>query len=323
MAWAAKVCQISRIEPIAGADKIETAYVGEWPCVVSKGKHHAGEVVVYIMQDSIVPDNILAAMGLTGKLAGPEKNRVKAIKLRGQRSVGLLVPAPSPSAIGEDVAERLGIVKYDPPIPIEMAGECSSLPPGFAKYDVDHWNTNPAAFEYGEHVIMLEKLHGANCSIYISQTDLQVCSRSYSLVESESNAFWRAFRSSGLNVNNIRAAMLNADIESIYLYGEVVPTQDLKYGHTDPTLYFYDMRTGLDWWDKSTALEFIRMNGGRTAPVLYSGPFLGKEQIEKCANGPEQVSGFNLHMREGVVISSGYGPDRKQYKYISFDFMAR
>lgn len=325
MAWCNKVCQISRIEPIPNSDRIEVAFIGEWPCVVQKHKYHAGDVIVYIMQDSVLPDNLIAEMGLTGKLAGPAKNRVKAIKLRGQRSVGLLYSARPEWPIGYDATADLGIVQYEPPIPIEMAGDCRPLPPDWRKYDVDHWNSNPTAFAEGESVIVSEKIDGSHLDVYITQTDLHVCSRSYSLIESDRNAFWRGLRASGLDINSIRASMLNSGIEYLYISGELVPTQELKYGHTDPFVYFYDIRDAGGWWDKSTALDFIDKHGGKSAPVLYNGPLPAdiKAHIETYANGTEQVTGFNTHIREGVVISSGYGPERKQYKYISFEFMEK
>lgn len=323
MAWATRVSQISRIEPIPGADKIETAYIGEWPCVVSKHKHHAGEIVAYIMQDSIVPDNILAAAGLTGKLSGPDKNRVKAIKLRGQRSVGLLVPAPEGAAIGDCVADRLGIGKYEPPVPIELADQCAPLPPNKLYYDVDHWNSCPDIFTIGDPVVYTEKLDGSHTTLYITQTDLVVCSRNYALVESENNAFWRAIRDGSLNIESIRAAMLNSGIEYLYLEGELLPASTLKYGHTDPKIYWYDVRDDSGYWEKSTAIEFIKSHGGRTAPVLYSGPFGGKESLEKYANGSETLTGFSTHIREGLVATAGHGHNRRQAKYISFAYMER
>ena len=40
-----------------------------------------------------MPDDILEELELTGRLAGSKKNRVKAIKLRGVLSQGILYPA--------------------------------------------------------------------------------------------------------------------------------------------------------------------------------------------------------------------------------------
>lgn len=192
------------------------------------------------------------------------------------------------------------------------------LPDSFDRYDLE--------VEDNHNFIAADAVvHNSNVSVYITQTDLQVCSRSYSLLESDKNAYWRGLRASGLDINSIRAAMLNSNIEYLYISGELLPTQELKYGHTDPFIYFYDIRDASGWWDKSTALAFIESHGGKCAPVLYSGPLPVdiKAHIETYANGPERVSGFNTHIREGIVISSGYGRSRQQYKYISFEFMEK
>lgn len=86
------VVRIAGIEPIDGADAIEVAQVLGYRCVVKKGEFAVGDLAVYIPEASIVPDYLLELLGLTGKLAGPQGNRVKAIKLRNTISQGLLLP---------------------------------------------------------------------------------------------------------------------------------------------------------------------------------------------------------------------------------------
>jgi len=73
------VTKITNIIPIEGADSIELAQVFGYQSVVGKGQYSVGDIVVYIPEAAIVPDWILHEMNLVGKLAGKEKNRVKAI----------------------------------------------------------------------------------------------------------------------------------------------------------------------------------------------------------------------------------------------------
>ena len=54
-----KLAHIERVidlQPIQGADRIETATVLGWQCVVKKGDVKVGDLVCYIEIDSIVPD---------------------------------------------------------------------------------------------------------------------------------------------------------------------------------------------------------------------------------------------------------------------------
>ena len=82
-----------RIEPHPEADRIELAVIGEYRSVVQKGRYHDGDLVAYIPEASIVPDALIEEMGLTGKLSGSKKNRVKAARFRGVLSQGLCYPA--------------------------------------------------------------------------------------------------------------------------------------------------------------------------------------------------------------------------------------
>ena len=110
------------IEAHPNADRLELARVGDYRSVVAKGQFQSGDICAYIPEASIVPDQLIAEMGLEGKLAGPNHNRVRAVKLRGILSQGLIYPTPHHPA-GVDVATELDIVKYEPPIPVHMSGE--------------------------------------------------------------------------------------------------------------------------------------------------------------------------------------------------------
>ena len=82
----ATIREIASLRPIAGADRIEVAQVDGWECVVQKGEFHAGEHIVYIEVDSIVPERP------EFEFLRDRKFRVRTIKLRGQVSQGLVLP---------------------------------------------------------------------------------------------------------------------------------------------------------------------------------------------------------------------------------------
>jgi RNA ligase (TIGR02306 family) len=93
---------VTQLDPIPGADRIELAHVrdvtgndGQFKTIIMKGQYAVGDRAVYIPADSIVPVKLLALMGLEGRLSGHNKNRVKATRMRGVFSEGLLLDFPT------------------------------------------------------------------------------------------------------------------------------------------------------------------------------------------------------------------------------------
>lgn len=76
------------------ADALELAQVGLYRAVVAKGAYRTGDFAVYIPEQAVLPDVLIAQLGLTGRLAGGAANRVKAVRLRGELSQGLVCRPP-------------------------------------------------------------------------------------------------------------------------------------------------------------------------------------------------------------------------------------
>jgi len=191
------VVKIDRIEDHPNADALELAIIGGYRAIVKIGEFKADDLVVYIPEASVIPQYLLEQMGLEGYLAGKDKNRVKAIKLRGILSQGLVLSIDASidgdwiyytiqgehqgyiigegsvtetidienKMLGLDVAQPLGIVKWEPPIPVSMAGEVCNIYGKTLRYDVENLKKYPHILEDGEEVVMTEKLHGTFCGI--------------------------------------------------------------------------------------------------------------------------------------------------------------
>lgn len=131
---------IDDITPIEGADAIETAHVGGWTVVGSKGDFAPGDTAVFFEIDAFLPETEprFAPFIKRGvKKVEQEDGTVivghvlKSIRLRGQISQGLLMPLsdfPELTADSdyEDVKalfDTLGVFKYEPPIPASMGGQ--------------------------------------------------------------------------------------------------------------------------------------------------------------------------------------------------------
>jgi len=152
------------IEPHPNADAIELARIGEYRSIVKKGLYKTGDLAVFIPPASLLPQWIVEKLELVGKLAGPNKNRVKEIRLRGQLSEGLIFPVngdsddadierpvnieghPEAAEVllvkeGDDVAEFLGITKYEPVPPPSFGGDVAYIPGFTLHYDLENFKS--------------------------------------------------------------------------------------------------------------------------------------------------------------------------------------
>lgn len=157
------------IEPHPDADALDLARIGDYRAVVAKGMFKSGDMAVYIPEASVLPGPVIEKLGLVGRLAGSNKNRVKAIKLRGVLSQGLVYPIKNnllelPDGktiqvkVGDDVSAELGIKKYEPEIPVAMAGEVFNLgTENTLAFDVENIKKFPDFFNEGECVEITEK----------------------------------------------------------------------------------------------------------------------------------------------------------------------
>lgn len=342
-----------RIEPHPNADAIELARVGDFLSVVRKGQFRTGDLGAYIPEQAVLPDSVLLELGLVGKLARAQKNRVKAIKLRGVLSQGLIHPARPRWTVGQDVAIELGITRYEPPIPTQMAGQVWAA--GFARtlrYDIENAKAFPDVLRDGELVVATEKIHGTWMQVGVMPEldvihgDVIVSSKGMAakglafkdVSENAGNLYLRATRSFGV-AERLRE-VFRAEIAGgnpVFLVGEVfgAGVQDLGYGHAaaaDATLGLraFDVYVGtpghgryLDDGELDAALAAM---GVPRVPVLFRGPF--GRSLADLADGSETVSGRGVHLREGIVVrpsNERHDPaiGRVQLKMVSERYLLR
>lgn len=193
-------CSVVRATIVAhpNADAIEICQIGDYQSIVKKGMVKTGDLVVYIPEQAILPEWLMKEMSLwdeasqRGLLAGGARNRVKAIKLRGIVSQGLVLPTEPYSdtevlvmstpvdnnqgagivAIGGDAAECLGIIKYEPTLPSHMMGRLIGVDLSATHgYDFDNLKKFPNLFDDGEIVVISEKIHGTLLQVSVVPTD--------------------------------------------------------------------------------------------------------------------------------------------------------
>jgi RNA ligase (TIGR02306 family) len=227
------------------ADALELAQVGLYRAVVPKDVYRTGDVALYIPEQAILPDALIEELGLVGKLAGKAKNRVKAVRLRGELSQGI-VCRPAAVAPWEldlalsgdlDFAETLGIVKWVPEVPAAMNGVVKPAPELIRWPDIENIKCYPHVFKPGEPVIATEKIHGTACLVTADRDGgLWVSSKGYggknlALEEDPNNLHWRAV--CGWNVAQAASVVLAhyPEAERVGIFGEVYGSgvQDLHY----------------------------------------------------------------------------------------------
>src|SRR5512133_2448361 len=104
-------CPVVKLEGIKkhdNADSLSIVTVEGCPVVIRTADYKEGDNAVYVPVDAIVPESVPGTEFLK------DHRRIRAARLRGVFSMGLLLPSSvlangAPWAVGEDVAERLGI----------------------------------------------------------------------------------------------------------------------------------------------------------------------------------------------------------------------
>lgn len=368
------VVEIESVLDHPKADKLAVAVVNGYHSIVGKLADgsacvKSGDYVVYIPEGYVVPQYLMERLDLwdndkqEGKLGTEHKNVVRAIRLRGILSQGLILPLedmmlelPSGEKVkvnpGDDVSELLGVFKYRAPIPEGMEGEV--VPVTCTKsLDFENINVCPSMFSPDDMVWVSEKIHGTQAIITLDTTlndpsllynNLSITSKSLAdrgLVFADHNEheevnkgnlyqnMLRKLCDQGLHVG-LSNTLLTYSARTVSLFGEIYggSVQDLKYGRTEPDFVVFDMKIDGEFlpFSKLSILlsVFEYLN---LPPTLYVGKY-DLEEITKHRDGMSKVPRAD-NIREGLVIreiGSTRDPitfDRKIAKMVSPDYLLR
>jgi RNA ligase (TIGR02306 family) len=303
-----EVVRIGPVEKHPNADSLSITQIhGGYPCIFRTGEYQEGDLAVYVPIDSICPNN--------ERFAFLEKPRIKAKKLRGVFSMGLLTPALPEWTEGQDVAEQLGITKWEPEMtaaengrsprlsrgPLNQAANAPSVP----VYDIEGYRKYRDLFQEGEPVYVTEKIHGCNARYVFTDDEFFVGSRQYFVKETEGNVWWEIAKVYELE----EICRVNPDM---VIFGEIYgDVQDLKYGHKQGERSFtcfdvMDLQTG-KYLDVEEFLKFCDDYELSTPPRFFMENGWNREEAEKLAEGESWVSKntapfIPTHVREGIVI---------------------
>jgi RNA ligase (TIGR02306 family) len=163
-----KVCSVYSIEKHPNADRLSIVTIDNengWKCIVGLDQYKRNDRVVYIPPDCIIPPSLIEKYNLEYL---KHNGKTSSIKLRGYISQGLILEVPPGNwKLGDDVAQVMGIIKYEPPekftINPAKVSTKKKLNPNFDKYtDIENIKNFGGVFKDGDLVCVTEKIHGCN-----------------------------------------------------------------------------------------------------------------------------------------------------------------
>jgi hypothetical protein len=361
-----RVVRVESVLPHPNADRLEIIPIPgtTYHYVGLLGQFKVGDLAYYIQPDSLLPERQEYSFLWEGEVSPipTKRRRVRAKKLRGEWSEGLLMPMVQtpignwvlprqsmeqsdvyPAIEGSDVADYFGITHYEPPEEPELGGSNEYAPgsrqnkifPRSLKgwgyflvrtlsfglldfngrtgggnelaptnyrpvYDVESFKNFPNAFKPGEEVVVTEKIHGSNARFTFVPGTFggHMFAGSRKLWKKPGKNIWREALKQLPWIEEWCKAH-----PDYTLYGEICPTQELKYGCTSNEIKFFvfDIRTPEGEWVNHEDTTISReVENIKWVPVLYTGPY-DESKIRSLVDGKSTVSGAD-HLREGIVV---------------------
>ena len=301
------IIEIAEVRPHDNAERLEIVPVNGWQAVVKKGAFKPGDRAIYIEPDYTVPTERpeFAFLAKDGK----GRHRLKAVRLRGVLSYGLLIPCPqelSLCPVGEDVMEWFDIERYVPPVKHAGVQTSDAIPEAewpqlyCPKFDVESYQKWPDIIEPGERVLVTEKVDGANARFVWHNERLYLGSRSQWLKDEGTHIWKRALDATP----EIRAWCEGHP--DVILFGEVYGwVQSLRYGAAQGEVRFaaFAALAKDEWIAIPMLYDSLRDSGVPVAPIVGAGAFydFDAEEVKAIAERDSQL-GPPGHMMEGIVI---------------------
>lgn len=286
-------------------DQVGIVQIDGYTVVVNKEAWAGKTIAAFCPPESILPDKPeYQWLGDTER-----KRTVKAKKIRGVISYGLLVDAPQGSKVGDNVTEILGVRHYEPPEG-ENTGVDAAAPKGITvpKYDVDAIKKMTYLFE-GERVVATEKIHGQNFKAVFKDDQIYIGSRNRWVEDDNQNDFSQTFRQHPGIEDFIR------DNPGTVIYGESYGKikgfdYGIKQGRSGNTPNFgfvaFDILRNGGWVDYHEFADLMEKYNILTPPVLYEGVF-DIDKLTEIVETDSRLSWFHSgkktnHIMEGAVI---------------------
>ncbi len=343
-----------RLEPHPNADKLSVVRVfgyvvctgsADWLARTPHATDDTGTPVwlgAYVPPDSLVDVTLPEFAFLADRAKSDGRARIKAMRLRGVESFGLLVPAPPGSELGDDVTTRLKVEHYNPPEPGDpgvkgvkffTGGEVAAAPDVRAvKYDLEAFRRYHHLFVPGERVVVTEKVDGSNAR-YVFRDGRMHCGSidkwkkefpDYShltveglvakgVPEDKATEVLAKLHAKPKSKNLWWAALEKTPAleafcranEGVVVYGEVFGNVNcIKYGFPDGNRFAaFDLMKDGRWLDSGDAWALSQRYGLPWVPILGQAIPYAFETVCLLAEGTTTTAGAKSGtIREGCVV---------------------
>lgn len=311
------------------ANSLSIVKVWDYNVVVRTDEFKDVEQAIYLPVDSVLPETMASKMAY---LKG--NNRIRAVKLRGTLSEGMLIPDPKKEyRLGEDVTAFLGIVKYEQPLSKNIChgskGKILKEELWFKRYtSIENIKKYKNALDPEEIVCVTEKIHGTSARFGYFDGKFVVGShntqrfytdgvartikyflalillklgfkRPYNRIANDEKSWWVI----AANQHNIKNKLRK--FPGYIFYGEIFGSgvQDLHYDVPPGTLNFrvfdiFNIKQNkfLNYWD---VVHLTEEAGFEMVPLLWDGPWKYCD-LEKHTKGMSILAPTQI--REGCVV---------------------
>lgn len=292
----ATVQRISEVVPHHNADTLDIIKVLGWTCVAKKGEFEAGDLCVYVALDAILPERP------EFEFLRNKSFRIKTIKLRGVVSQGICFPIdviPGRVAVceGYDVTDRLGVAKYEKPVP-KCQDALGHFPTHLvSKTDEERVQNVPSLVDQlrNQEIYVSVKHDGTSATFIKQDGELRVCSRNMELKDGN-NVYW----------NMARLYHMDDNIpEGFVVQGEIIGPgiQGNREGLEAPMLRVFNVVNAdghvLNYRE---TVVFCQNHHFHVVQLNYVGPnkFNSLEELISYADGVRYEN--NKNRAEGIVV---------------------
>lgn len=338
-------CEVTKViksikHPNADSLSIITLF-SDYQVITRLDEFKEGDWVAYFAVDSVFPDRPEFSF-----LDSKSRKRLKAKRLRGVFSMGLVIKAPDNFNEGDSVIDHYGITRF---IPLEERdGYRERAKDGFDRngfngsneknpknFVIPHYDLEPLRklgfnLVEGEEVYVSSKLHGENFSMVC--TDLEddqekffVKSRNFYKREDPESKWWEVVLRENYK-DKLRKVKNKVVICECYgnnpgfIYDCKIENNKVNRRIRVFDIYDLETKSFLDYEDRKKICEEVGLD---MVPELYHGPWKLDNSIQAMVEGEALLGG---PIEEGFVIEPKVNRNdsrgrRVKYKYISEKYL--
>lgn len=306
---------IDTVEAHPDADRLDLAQIMGYQCVTQKGLYQPGTKIVYIKPDALLPVELW-----TEEYRKYSPKRIKAVKLRGMWSEGIIVPfelLPNGNdlkdlEVGTDVSALIGVTHYVAPEPQDVNAK-GGLPYGIPKTDEDRWESE-RRLPFGETCDVLLKVDGQSCSFFYEMMEkyFGILGRSLELHEMFTNKYTAHI--ARYDIKNKLIKFCEENNVSLCIRGEsygsgIQGNENNPHAKLEPAFAMFSIYniTKREYERKGSEFYFLNIADKLDIPtveVIERDVVLTQELIDKYSTGITKLNGKAF---EGVVIQHSKG----------------